>query len=141
MIMNLKKNLLTGSNLPLKLLSLFFGFSFWYLFMQKYDDHQQLTVPISFYNIPSDVIISSPEMATITVHGKRIDIRTIDMSELAFHINAQLLKKGKNSISLLADQLFLPDHVSLLSSSPSTILVYVDERSEQTTSTQLKGSS
>lgn len=129
--MNLKKNLLTGSSIPLKLLSLFFGFSFWYLFMQKNHDYQQLIVPISFYNIPSDVIISAPEMATITVNGKRIDIYTLDTNALAFHINARLLKKGKNSISLLADQLFLPDHVSLLSCSPSTILVYVDERSEQ----------
>jgi hypothetical protein len=128
--MNLKKNPLKGSNLPLKLLSLFLGFSFWYFFIQKYDEHQQLTIPISFYNIPHDVVISSLEMATITVQGKRTDINTINTTT-AFHINAQLLKKGKNRISLLADQLFLPDHVSLLSCSPSTILVYVNERSNQ----------
>ncbi|TET06515.1 hypothetical protein E3J79_01575 [Candidatus Dependentiae bacterium] len=129
--MNPKKNLLTGSSIPLKLLSLFFGFSFWYIFIQEYHDYQQVMVPISFYNISSDVIISAPEMATITVHGKRIDIHTLDTSTLAFHFNAQLLKKGKNSIPLLADQLFLPDHVSLLNCSPSTILVYVDKTSEQ----------
>lgn len=126
-----KQNPKKSRNLLLKLISLIFGVACWYIVMHEQDNYQQMNVPISFHDIPSNVIIKAPEMVEITVRGKRIDLHNLDTEALAFHIDARLLKKGNNNLSLSPDQLFLPDHVSLLNCSPSTILVYMHDEQNQ----------
>lgn len=118
---NSKKN----KNLLLKIISLILGFSCWYLFMyQQYID-QQIMIPVSFHNLPKDKSIIAPELVEITIRGKRADIYGIDSTTSSFHINAKSLKIGNNKIPILPDQFSLPEHISLLSCRPSTILVYM----------------
>jgi len=126
-----RQNPRKSKNFLLKLVSLLFGFAFWYLFTHEQQSYQQIAVPISFHDIPSDFLIKAPETIEITIRGKRIDLHNLNAESLAFHINAGSLKKGKNSLSLSTDHLFLPDHVSLLNYSPSTILVYVHDKQNQ----------
>jgi len=125
------KNHMRNSNLTLKLLSLFFGFTFWYLFMHQHTESEQIKVPLSFHDIPDGIIIDAPETVDITVYGKWADFHYLDYENLAIHIDASKLKKGPNRVSLSKEYLFLPEQLTLLKSSPSTILIVVHEKIRQ----------
>jgi len=127
-----KQNKQKNKNLLIKLISLLFGFSCWFLFMHQQNIYRHIMVPLCFDDIPPHMSVAAPEMVEITLCGKRIDLHTIDPDTLGFHINAKSLKKGKNRLSLSADQIFLPDQVSLLNYAPSTILVYMHENQNHT---------
>jgi len=123
-----RKNKQNNKHILLRLISLIFGFMCWYVFMHQQDVDRQVRIPISFHNIPQNMAIIAPEIAAITVRGKRIDIHALDPNTNSFHIDATSLKKGNNQLLLSADKIFLPNQVSLLNSSPSTILVYMHEK-------------
>jgi hypothetical protein len=127
--MNIKKRM-KNNNILLKLASLMFGFAFWYLCMHHTTGYQQLLVPLSFHDIPNNVVIDAPETVAITVRGNRAVFHTLDREVLVFHINASNLNKGENTIRLSDQPLFLPEQLRLLNCSPSTILVYVHDKKE-----------
>ena len=130
--MKQKNRMHINSTIPIKLVSLLFGFAFWYLFMQQQTQYRQIAVPLCFHDMPASITIEAPEIAEITVSGKRSDFTSLDTDTLAFHIDASRLKKGDNNIPLTAYQFFLPDQIRLLSSTPSSILVYVHDKQRHT---------
>ena len=129
--MKQKNRMSTNSTITIKVISLLFGFAFWYLFMQQQTQYRQISVPLCFYDIPAYITLEAPELAEITVSGKRSDFTLLDSDTLAFHIDASILKKGNNTISLNAYQLSLPDQIKLLNCAPSSILVYVRDKQKQ----------
>ena len=124
--MRKKTKPITTKNLLLKIASLFFGFCFWYLFMQQHV--HTVIAPICFHDLPEDVIIDAPENVEIVLRSKNLTFHEHDHENIAVHIDGQSLNKGNNSIALTEQHLFLAEHVSLLSSTPSTILVYIHEK-------------
>jgi hypothetical protein len=126
--MKTKNNLCRTNLLLLKLISLLFGFAFWYLFIHQQIGYEQRVIPLCFHDLPPDLLIKAPEIIQITVRGKRTDLYSLENNNLAFHIDARKLKKGNNTITLQDHQLYLPEHLTLLSCSPSTILVCVYDK-------------
>ena len=116
----------------LKVVSLIFGMTAWYIIINYQYQSLQFIVPVSFHDIPENTIISAPETVEITLRGKRNELKNIDSETICFHIDAKKLKKGNNKIIITKDHLFIPDHVSLLNSLPSTILVCMREKQKHT---------
>ncbi len=107
------------------------GFGCWYIVLHQHYQYRHIMIPISFDNIPDNMTLSAPELAEITVHGKRNDLCSLEHEGISFHIDAQALKIGKNNVSLYHEHLFLPEYISLLNCTPSTILVYMHEKPSQ----------
>jgi len=126
--MRKKAKPITTKNLLLKGASLFFGFCFWYIYIHQHI--HTVIAPISFDDLTEEMSVDAPEHVEIVIRSKDVIFSEHDKENLAVHIDGHTLKPGKNSITLTEKHLFLPEHVSLLSSTPSTILVYVTDNTK-----------
>jgi hypothetical protein len=109
----------------IKIISLVFGYLFWYILSQSHTTKIWLEVPICFYDLPQNMQIDSREKIKIELSAKRCDLYTIDMENLAFHINTQKLTPGKHIVKLSEEQLLLPEAIKMVGSWPSSIPVLV----------------
>ncbi len=109
----------TSRSIPLKLISLLLGYTFWHIFGNSYTTTAWITIPLCFYNIPAQKSIRGPETLSIKIAGKRTDLRSLDTNELAIHVNAAHLREGKNALTITSDTIFLPKSIKLVHYSPS----------------------
>ncbi len=109
----------TSRNVPLKLISLLLGYTFWYIFGNSHTTTAWITIPLSFYNIPTQNSIRAPETLSVKIAGKRTDLRSLDTNELAIHVNASHLREGKNALTITPETIFLPESIKLVHYSPS----------------------
>lgn len=101
-------------NMPLNIISLVLGYTFWYMFGSSHTITAWITVPLSFYNTPIHTSIKAPESISLKIAGKRDDIRSLDLNQVAIHIDAQDLHEGKNLLTINAQKLLLPDTIKTL---------------------------
>ena len=94
------------------------GFFLWLFISSLHKTTLWVEVPVSFYNQHDTTIINAPETIQIQLSGYRNNIRTIDLNQLAVHIDAQELYEGKNPLKIKAHNLFLPDLISVVNYSP-----------------------
>ena len=106
-------------NIPLKVISLLLGFTFWYIFGNSHTTTAWITIPLCFYNIPKQTTIKAPESLSVKVTGKRSHLRTLDTNELAIHVNTEKLHTGKNLLSIAPETIFLPESIKLVDYCPS----------------------
>ena len=121
MYLKVKKLLL--SNSTIKLSALMIGFTLWSIMNESQFARRTLTVPVCLYNIPDTFMIKAPETATITIAGKHTNLRTLDLQDLALHINAGRLHAGTNVIDMTDDQLLLPPQINLVKYKPLRLII------------------
>ena len=109
----------TSRNVPLKLISLLLGYTFWYIFGNSHTTTAWITIPLCFYNVPTHNSIRAPETLSVKIAGKRTDLRSLDTNELAIHVNAAHLREGKNALTITPETIFLPESIKLVHYSPS----------------------
>jgi len=126
MIISIKKILTT--NIVLKIISCILGCVTWYIVAGSCTHTLQVTVPLTFYNIPEQWTISAPETIIITLLGKRNIIRSIDTAILAAHINGSILHEGTQSAILTSQQLFLPSSIKLIDWNPMPLLITITQK-------------
>ncbi len=115
-----KKN---SRNIPLKIISLLLGYTFWYIFGSSHISTAWITIPLCFYNVPKQNSIKAPESLSVKIAGKRTELRSLDIQELAIHIDAAHLREGKNILAITPDTIFLPDSIKVIHYSPSNPMV------------------
>ena len=103
----------------LKVVALVIGYSFWHIFGGSHTAAVTVSVPLCFYNIPTETQLNAPESISVKLTGKRTDLRALDHTHLALHINATNLKKGKNLLHLSKEELLLPQTIQLVQYAPS----------------------
>lgn len=113
----------TSRNTPLKVISLLLGYTFWYIFGNSHTSTAWITVPLCFYNIPKQNSIRAPEALSVKIAGKRTELRSLDIHELAIHVNAAHLHEGKNILTITPETIFLPESIKLVHYSPSNPMV------------------
>lgn len=111
------------SSVPLKLISLILGYSFWYAFSHSHTTSMWVSVPVTFYNLPKHCSVIGPETIALKITGRRSDIRCLDFEHLALTVNAEHLKKGKNLLNVDEEQLLLPHSIKLLHYNPSNPII------------------
>ncbi len=105
-------------NVPLKVISLILGITFWYICNTYHTTTAWITVPLCFYNTSETFHIKAPENVVVKISGKRTELRNFDTSELAIHVNAAELREGKNSLNITPEIFFLPETIKLVHYSP-----------------------
>ncbi len=118
-----KKNV--WRNVPLKVISLMLGYTFWYIFGNSHTSTAWITVPLCFYNVPTAQTIRAPETISVKIAGKRSDLRSLDSAQLAIHINAEKLDPGRTVLTITNDALFLPNSIKLVHYTPSNPMVEI----------------
>lgn len=122
---HLKKLFLT--NAPLVIISLFLGYSFWYIASYDQTVMLQINVPLCFAGTTDNYAIDAPEKIDITLKGKRTDIYALDKEALAAHINTHKLLPGKHGIIITEQHLFLPKNITLIQYKPANLTITVSE--------------
>lgn len=119
------KNLIT-KNAPLKIVSLFVGYSFWFVFGHAQTITTAITVPLCFYGAQDNMTIQAPDTVRIELSGKRSIMQTVDLKSLAIHVDARELLAGTQPIEISQKSLFLPESIKLVHYTPAQIMVTVD---------------
>ncbi|EKD48558.1 MAG: hypothetical protein ACD_64C00257G0001 [uncultured bacterium] len=117
------RNKRVSRNVPLKVISLLLGYTFWYIFGNSHTTTAWITIPLCFYNVPSLTTVRAPEMVSVKIAGKRSSLRMLDTKELAIHVNAAHLQQGKNLLTITPETIFLPESIKLVHYSPSNPIV------------------
>ncbi len=123
--MNLRLKNLLISNAPLKVISFILGYTAWYLLGNIVTETRWYTIPLSFYNLNTELSIQAPKTIQLLLAGKRNYLKNIDINNLAAHVNGALLKEKKQAIAISHDQLFLPDSIKLIHYIPTPISVTI----------------
>lgn len=107
----------------------------WYLLNQFIPISVTTTVPLCFYQTEINQKIDAPEMVTITLTAMRSEMRKIDFSVLAAHIDVREVK-NECPFKLAARNLFLPSSIKLLHYEPAPLKIQVHHalKSDITTS-------
>jgi len=114
--------------MPLVIISLILGYSFWYIASYDQTVMLQLNVPLCFAGA-THYTLHAPEHINVTIKGKRNDMYALDKESLAAHINVNKLLPGKHGILLTEQHLFLPKNITLIHYQPSNLSVTVCENS------------
>jgi YbbR domain-containing protein len=116
------------SNAALKIICLFFGYSFWYVASYDHVITFSTSVPLCFTALNNTYDITAPEKISITIKGKRSALYALEKDNLAAHININELLPGKHSIIITKQHLFLPKSVMLVDYKPSNLTVTIRTR-------------
>lgn len=112
----------------IKLASCIIGYTTWAFIAQ----HQHITVnqPVSlcFYQTNDLYQIKAPESVVAVISGKRQDIHRYNPEQNAFHIDASTYKEGTHQVTLLNENLFLPDNLKMVQLIPSSITVTISKQ-------------
>lgn len=120
---NLKTLLLT--NAPVLIISIFLGYSFWYIASYDQTVVLQFNVPLCFAGSTNNYSLEAPEKIDVTLKGRRADIYALEKESLAAHINTSKLLPGKHGIVITDQHLFLPKSVALVQCKPTNLTVTI----------------
>lgn len=101
------------SKLVHKSCALLIGIGLWSVVSTLYDETVTVMVPLYFYNQAEGAKVTAPEKIAVTLRAKRTDLRTIDYTALAAHIDVQKMIADEG-IFLSATNLFLPSSVKVV---------------------------
>lgn len=82
-----------------------------------------IEVPLSFYNTSPDLQIVAPEMVAVTFGAKKSELRQLDLSNTAIHVDARMLHQGVNRLDISHKNLLLPHTVTLVNYRPVHVSV------------------
>lgn len=124
------KNLIL-SNAPLKVASCIIGYTFWFIFGHSQTIKTELSVPLCFYGTDQTMQIQAPESIRIELLGKRAVMQTVDLSNIAIHIDARDLAEGSQPIEITQEKMFLPESIKLIHYSPAQIMVTANKQQNE----------
>jgi hypothetical protein len=116
-------------NVPLtkfsiNLMSCLLGILWWSIASEAHKAYQTFTIPLCFYNMEKKMV-QAPDTLSITLSGKKSQLRALNRSDVAAHINAAILPKKTSVLVLKKEHLLLPQTINLVSYSPSNPLITV----------------
>lgn len=112
------------SNALLKCIALYIGYSLWFMINQHQDAQLWVEIPLSFYQVPIDMIIQAPEKILVALQAKKQKLQTLDLSNLAAHIDASKFIIGPNQLTLSEDLLLLPTSFKVTEYIPHNSIIY-----------------
>ena len=117
-----------------KIFALIFGFALWTIFAANNTKDIWIQVPLCFYNTDDNIICNGPETVKVHLCAKRVALKNIDTKNLAIHVDSQKLSLGESNLHVTEQDLFLPDSIKLVDYTPCNIVVNVEQKVCQTTS-------
>lgn len=114
------------SNHILRCIAVYIGYMTWIALNQSICSHVWLEVPLSFYNIPKEITLQSPEKIKVQILAKKHKLIALDQSLLAAHIDAKNFIIGPQNVILNEDLLLLPSGFKLVNYEPQNIVVQAE---------------
>lgn len=108
---------------PLNIVSFVFAYALWCILSGSQVVEHTVCATLSFYNTTSLISIAAPEHVTLTLQGKRSLLKYVRHNALTVHIDARLLTKGTQQLSIDKRTIFLPDSIKLVHYSPTQVTV------------------
>lgn len=105
--------------------SLLISIALWHSISDHHHTTSTYVVPLHIYNAAHDTIRQSLPTMTVTLQGKRQDLRRLDTSTLAVYIDAQKWQK-RSSYRITSNDLFLPPSIKLISYTPSNPTIIIE---------------
>jgi len=127
----LKRYLL--NNIKFKLLSVFLAVLFWFAVSYTGTTKMTLSIPVSLINLPENQIIKNidPDQVLLSINGPVSIIKNLRAKDISVTLDLKNLKEGKNTLSLLKDNVLLPGGIKLEHIKPDYIHVDTDSLIEK----------
>jgi YbbR domain-containing protein len=111
------------ANIPLKIVSLVFGYSFWLLLSSNQTMTRTIQIPLYLYNIPENNTFITPNTIDVTIQGRRDQLYNAEYKGVAANINAEDITQPSQAVNLAASEIVLPQHITVVDYNPREIIV------------------
>ena len=111
------------SNVQIKLFSLILAYAGWSLINKSHTDDIWTDVPVCFYETEKGMKIACADTVKMNLSGKRSDLRSLNIEDIAIHIDSRTLAQGENTITLSERQVMLPETIKVTGWAPSHLEV------------------
>jgi YbbR domain-containing protein len=118
-----------------KLLALLISFALWIMFIGEVEVSMSVPTIVQFFNVPSDLEISSdqPERLFVKLRGPSTRLTPSDVGEISLRLNlSSVSEPGEHTFAIEERNLGLPTGVSLVRVVPSQIRLKFDRRITRT---------
>ena len=116
-----------NSSLVRKVGAVLIGVTLWSLVNTLHEATLTVEVPLCFFNLEDNLVLSAPEKVQVILSGSRSSLRALDLATLAAHVDASKnLRRG--GVILNAKHLLLPRGIKLLSYNPINLTVSVQKK-------------
>lgn len=120
------------NNAHLKIVSVFIAYGFWLLLSQSHYTAITYEIPVCSYNVPATHTLKHRDTVSVTLAGKRADLRMLDKDNLAVHLDGSRLIAGKNKMPISSETLFLPEWITLVHYYPANTDITVSVNNQTT---------
>ncbi len=116
-----------NSSLVRKVGAVLIGVTLWSLVNTLHEATLTVEVPLCFFNLEDNLLLSAPEKVQVILSGSRSNLRALDLTTLAAHVDAsKILRRG--GVILNAKHLLLPRSIKLVSYNPINLTVSVQKK-------------
>ncbi len=115
-------------NPTLKIISLVLALILWVFVKSKSGGEVGLVVPLEFYRVPSNVIVTqvTDEAINVRVNGSFMQLERLPTREIRARIDLSRARPGTNSFDILPDNFNIPRGLKVTQISPSSVKVELD---------------
>lgn len=120
-------------NPTLKIISLILAVILWVFVKSKSGGEVGLVVPLEFYRVPSNVIVTqvTDEAINVRVNGSFMQLERLPTREIRARIDLSRARPGTNSFDILPDNFNIPRGLEVTQISPSSVKVELDRVMEK----------
>jgi YbbR domain-containing protein len=115
-------------NPTLKIISLVLALILWVFVKSKSGGEVGLVVPLEFYRVPSNVIVTqvTDEAINVRVNGSFMQLERLPTREIRARIDLSRARPWTNSFDILPDNFNIPRGLKVTQISPSSVKVELD---------------
>jgi YbbR domain-containing protein len=126
-------NFLT-KNMTIKIISLILAIILWVFVKSKSGGEVGLVVPLEFYRVPSNLIVTNvtDDAINVRITGSVIQLQRLPTREIRARIDLSRARPGTNSFDILPDNFNISKSLDITQISPSSVKVDLDHVTEKT---------
>ena len=115
-------------NTTLKVISLILAIILWVFVKSKSGGEVGLVVPLEFYRVPSNLIVTNvtDEAINVRITGSVIQLQRLPTREIRARIDLSRARSGTNSFDILPDNFNISKDLDIIQISPSSVKVELD---------------
>jgi YbbR domain-containing protein len=115
-------------NTTLKVISLILAIILWVFVKSKSGGEVGLVVPLEFYRVPSNLIVTNvtDEAINVRITGSVIQLQRLPTREIRARIDLSRARPGTNSFDILPDNFNISKDLDIIQISPSSVKVELD---------------
>jgi YbbR domain-containing protein len=120
-------------NPTLKIISLILAVILWVFVKSKSGGEVGLVVPLEFYRVPSNAIVTqvTEEVINVRLNGSFLQLERLPAREIRARIDLSRARPGTNSFDILPHNFNIPQGLKVTQISPSSVKVELDRVMER----------